>query len=62
MTTENIVDIIVLAKLDNGKIHHILTSRQNIQAITCMIGGIENGLKMLEHPIEGIDIIRTEMT
>ena len=62
MTTDNIADIIVLVKLDNGKIHQLLLSSKTAKRLPIVINALEGDINLLEQPIEGIDIIKTETT
>ncbi len=51
-----IVEIIVLAEMSDGNVYNVLTKKETREVIISTIGLCENGIQLLETPIEGIEI------
>lgn len=50
-------DIIVLAKLNNGKIYNVLLKKETQSVVLNTINLCEGGLQLLDKPVESIDIV-----
>jgi len=51
-----IEDAILIAKFSDGKCRQVLTKKETMKIILQLIGQIECVVKIVEKPIEGIDI------
>jgi len=49
--------IVVLAKLNNGKIYNVVMKKETKEVVQHTINLCEGGIKLLDTPIETIDII-----
>lgn len=55
-----IENAIIVAKFSDGKCRQVLTKKETMKIILQLIGQIEGVVKILEKPINGIDITYNE--
>lgn len=55
-TNLKIDTILVLAKMSNGKIYNVLIKKETQDVVINTISLCENGISLLNPPIDGIDI------
>ena len=55
-----IENAIIIAKFSDGKCRQVLTKKETMKIILQLIGQIEGVVKIVEKPIDGIDITYNE--
>lgn len=61
MTSKDIEILVVLVKV-NGKIYQVKTSDKNKDAYLNLIAAYENGVKIIDKPLEELSIERKEQS
>jgi len=51
-----ITKLSMLVELNNGKVHQLITTRENREKYLAAIIMLEGGLKLIEEPLENIEL------
>lgn len=49
--------IVVIAEMSDGKLYNVLCKKETQDVVIHTISLCENGIKLLEEPVEGLEII-----